>query len=58
MTEKLAGERHNRLHEVYQQFEGKVNVLEGKVGDAISQLDVRLNAVEKIVTKVVTQVDA
>uniref|UniRef100_A0A1A9V0Z5 Retrotrans_gag domain-containing protein n=1 Tax=Glossina austeni TaxID=7395 RepID=A0A1A9V0Z5_GLOAU len=33
--------------ETYQQFEGKVNVLEEKVGNTIGQLDARLNAQEK-----------
>ncbi|KAL9907525.1 uncharacterized protein ACN427_003636 isoform 1-T9 [Glossina fuscipes fuscipes] len=35
------------IDETYQQFDGKGNVLEGKVDNAISQLDTRINAQEE-----------
>uniref|UniRef100_A0A1A9USK2 Integrase_H2C2 domain-containing protein n=1 Tax=Glossina austeni TaxID=7395 RepID=A0A1A9USK2_GLOAU len=45
-----------RIHEVYQQIDGQINALEGKVDDALSIA--RLNVLEEKVTKVISQSDA
>uniref|UniRef100_A0A1A9V4N5 Uncharacterized protein n=1 Tax=Glossina austeni TaxID=7395 RepID=A0A1A9V4N5_GLOAU len=52
-TEKIEKIQENQgilqthINEVYRQFESKVNVLEGRVGNALDQLDVRMNSQEK-----------